>query len=418
MSSSAPTVSVVIPVYGVEEWLSECLDSVLAQTLSDIEVCCVDDASPDGCPAILDEYAARDPRVRVLHLTENRGQGYARNRGIIMARGKWVYLLDSDDMIVPDALERAVAHAEANELDLLIFNLKIIYESAELERQMSLDAPGHHGTYEGVYSGPDLFESFMDQGDWHCYVQCQLLRREYLRESGVWFVDASSHEDEDFSFRVLLLAKRAGYLPDRLFVRRYRDGSVMTSAPHPKRFYGYFICYLSMDRFMSERGFRTHNAEVNLARIYEKLTRLYRQLSGTCDLESWFKRPHELALYRFFASSQKAYLHYGLLSDELIERARNAKKLYLYGAGIIARNTFEGLVRAGVVVEGFIVTKAEGNPTALLGRPVRELSSFAEPPEGAVVVLAMSDGYAREAGAALDAAGWTWYSRRYGTMGA
>ncbi|MBQ4308524.1 MAG: glycosyltransferase family 2 protein, partial [Lachnospiraceae bacterium] len=96
----------MIPVYGVEPWLAECLDSVLAQTLTEIEVLCVDDASPDRCGEILDEYAAADPRVRVFHLPENRRQGYGRNLGMDHARGTYIYLLDSDDRIRPEALER------------------------------------------------------------------------------------------------------------------------------------------------------------------------------------------------------------------------------------------------------------------------------------------------------------------------
>ena len=102
-----PRVSVVIPVYKVEKYLPACLDSVLSQSLQDIEVICIDDASPDRCPEMLDEYAGKDARVRVLHLPENHQQGYGRNRGTEMAKGKYVYFLDSDDMITPEAMEEA-----------------------------------------------------------------------------------------------------------------------------------------------------------------------------------------------------------------------------------------------------------------------------------------------------------------------
>ena len=98
-------VSVVIPVYNVEQYLHACLNSVLAQTLQDIEVICVDDASPDSCPQILDEYAERDPRVTVIHLAKNSQQAFARNRGMEIAGGKYLYLLDSDDLIEPETLE-------------------------------------------------------------------------------------------------------------------------------------------------------------------------------------------------------------------------------------------------------------------------------------------------------------------------
>ena len=127
-------VSVVIPVYNVEKYLSECLDSVLGQTLREIECICIDDASPDRCGEMLDEYAARDGRVRVLHLKENHMQGYGRNRGLEMAKGEYVYFLDSDDMITPNAMEELYLLAKRDELDGIFFDSQVILESEDLAR--------------------------------------------------------------------------------------------------------------------------------------------------------------------------------------------------------------------------------------------------------------------------------------------
>ena len=98
-------VSVVIPVYGVERYLPACLDSVLRQSLEDLEILCVDDHSPDRCPEILEEYARRDGRLRVIHLPDNGMQGRARNIGMDLASGRYIYFLDADDAIREDALE-------------------------------------------------------------------------------------------------------------------------------------------------------------------------------------------------------------------------------------------------------------------------------------------------------------------------
>ena len=98
-------ISILVPVYNVEKYLPACLDSVLSQSLKEIEVICIDDASPDRCGEILDAYAAKDSRVKVIHLPENHRQGYGRNRGLERASGTYCYFLDSDDTIVPEALE-------------------------------------------------------------------------------------------------------------------------------------------------------------------------------------------------------------------------------------------------------------------------------------------------------------------------
>ena len=102
----------LVAVFNTEATLRQCLDSVLAQTLRDIEIVCVDDGSTDGSPAILAEYAARDPRVKVVR-QENAGLMGARKTGVGLARGEWCVFLDSDDWLEPDACERLVALAEA-----------------------------------------------------------------------------------------------------------------------------------------------------------------------------------------------------------------------------------------------------------------------------------------------------------------
>ena len=111
-------VSVVIPVYKVEPYLRRCVDSVLAQTLPELEIILVDDGSPDNCPAICDEYAARDSRIRVIH-KENGGLASARNAGLREVYGAYVFFLDSDDWLEPDGMELLYNKAEETQVDFV-----------------------------------------------------------------------------------------------------------------------------------------------------------------------------------------------------------------------------------------------------------------------------------------------------------
>ena len=116
-------VSVLVAVYNGERFLRKCLDSLLRQTLRDIEVICIDDASTDDSLSVLQSYAAVDERFVVLHLEQNQGQAFARNMALQQARGEYVCFLDADDWFEPDALARAVEVFEGNEgTDAVLFD--------------------------------------------------------------------------------------------------------------------------------------------------------------------------------------------------------------------------------------------------------------------------------------------------------
>src|SRR3954466_10109394 len=105
---AVPRFSVIVPAYKVQAYLSACLESVLSQSYEDLELIPVDDRSPDACGEIADEFAARDPRVRAVHLARNTGRGSARNPGVSAATGAYLVFLDGDDTLTPHAL-RAIA---------------------------------------------------------------------------------------------------------------------------------------------------------------------------------------------------------------------------------------------------------------------------------------------------------------------
>ena len=129
-------VSVIIPVYNVEKYLRECLESVINQTLKDIEIICINDGSTDKSYEILKEYAKLDHRIRILNQS-NMGQSAARNRGLEIAKGKYVYFMDSDDWLEKDALKCLTDISESKNLQILYFDGKTFLESDELKTKYS-----------------------------------------------------------------------------------------------------------------------------------------------------------------------------------------------------------------------------------------------------------------------------------------
>ena len=117
---SSPLVTIVVPIYNVEKYLTRCVDSIINQTYQNLEIILVDDGSPDNCPRICDEYAKKDSRIRVIH-KENAGVGMARNTGIENATGKYICFFDSDDYIEPITIEQSCLLAEQESADLVCF---------------------------------------------------------------------------------------------------------------------------------------------------------------------------------------------------------------------------------------------------------------------------------------------------------
>lgn len=123
-------VSVIVPIYQVEDYLPRCIDSILAQTFRDFELILVNDGTKDGCPAIMQAYADKDARIRQLH-KENGGLSSARNAGLDVARGEYIAFVDSDDYIEPTLLEDTVAAADASDAELVLFNYRLVVEGEE-----------------------------------------------------------------------------------------------------------------------------------------------------------------------------------------------------------------------------------------------------------------------------------------------
>ncbi|MET8565181.1 CDP-glycerol glycerophosphotransferase family protein [Streptomyces flaveolus] len=218
-----PRFSVIVPCFKVQGFLRECLDSVLGQSFGDLELIAVDDCSPDGCGAILDEYAERDPRVQVLHLPENVGLGRARNAGMPHATGDYLFFLDSDDTLTPGAL-RAVADrlAEAEDPDVLVFDYARTYWWGGTRRNVLAHVLAQAPGTFAVSEYPQILDLLM-------VVWNKVYRREFVTENGFAF-PPGYYEDTPWTFPVMLSARRIAAL-DRICLnyRQRRQGNILST---------------------------------------------------------------------------------------------------------------------------------------------------------------------------------------------
>ncbi len=395
MNSSDIKVSVIIPVFNTEKYLPECLNSVLNQTLRNIEVICVDDKSTDQSGSILDEYGKRDGRITVFHLKWNQRQGHARNYGMDRARGKYIYFLDSDDMIEPETLEELSTLADRDNLDAIFFDNKEKYENEDLKKIYVPPFSLREGEYrDEVVTGNELMEEFLRNNEWTCYPQRIFWRKEFLRQNDVRYKEGCEHEDEYFAFAGIITAKRVRYLRKQYFTLRIRPNSVMTSPKSSKNFHGYLMNFYYMNEFVADRGLHTYGAEAGVAIIFNCLMTLYKSLKDKYDLEASFaEKPDKLVYQHFMDYIRLEFGENGVyaMDSERLEEIRKYRVAYVYGVDYFAREVCERLERHNVLIGGFLAKELENTPSVLMGRRVLEFDET-EIPNDAVVVVSAKPG--------------------------
>ncbi|MFI5853686.1 CDP-glycerol glycerophosphotransferase family protein [Streptomyces parvulus] len=226
-----PKLSLVVPVYNVRGYLPECLDSVLGQDYTDFEVVAVDDCSPDGSGAILDEYAKHDSRLRVIHLTENVGLGRARNAGLAEAQGEYVVFLDSDDTLSDGALKAMADRLEATgNPEILVYDYARTYWDGKVRPNLRADLL--------TAGGPDVFS--LDERpellDLLQIVWNKAYRRDFITRTGLTF-PPGYYEDAPWTFCSMISAERIAVL-GRVCVlyRQRREGGNILKTVSRKHF--------------------------------------------------------------------------------------------------------------------------------------------------------------------------------------
>lgn len=238
----------IVPCHNAEAFLTDALRSVRDQTLRNLECIIVDDASTDGSAAIASEFVKADPRFRLISSKKQRGASASRNEGIAQAKGRWVALLDADDLFVPDRLELLSRIGEGEGADL-IFDEQLVAEFPSREsrrRAFGFTEAKFAFTQEDFFSRSRLFRRSFPAG----YMK-PLMRREFLRRAGVAY-DPSVLSGEDFLFYAQLFSMGARCIGTRFagYIYRRRRGSLSRSDEHL-----HFQARLG-DRILSEFGSR------------------------------------------------------------------------------------------------------------------------------------------------------------------
>lgn len=268
-------ISVIIPVYNVEEYLRECVDSVLCQTYGNFEIILVDDGSTDSSGEICDEYLEKDERVTVIH-QKNGGLSAARNTGLSEANGDYLYFLDSDDYISENAFETLLETAQRDNSDIVFFDAISFADTDDFTVNQNYIRKNKYRTDCGIY----VFGKMTENKEFHSAVYLMIFKKSFVDNNNLFFVPGILHEDMVYTYQSLCLASVVSQCTDALYHRRYRKNSIMTSSKTIKHFTSCIdVCNVNMNFTRETLGTNIppeiynylSRCAFNVFNVYEKL---------------------------------------------------------------------------------------------------------------------------------------------------
>ena len=237
-------VSVIIPVYKVEKYLDKCVESVVNQTYKNLEIILVDDGSPDACPAMCDDWAQRDSRIKVIH-KQNGGLSSARNAGLDVCAGEYLYFLDSDDYIAKNCIEMLLNAIISDNSDMCIGNIMLVDE-------LGNSVGSYVCKEQGIITPENIFSTYGNESTIIFIVAWGKLYKAKLF-SDVRFPERKLHEDEFTFYKVLDCCKTISVLPDMLSFYVQHTDSIMSKI-NPKRLDS-IEAYCNQAEFLWQKGY-------------------------------------------------------------------------------------------------------------------------------------------------------------------
>lgn len=404
-------VSVVIPVYNVERYLEQCLDSVQNQTLKDIEIICVDDGSTDLSGVILDSYAEKDSRFRVIH-KQNEGYGKAMNVGIGMASAPYVGIVESDDFIALNMYESMLDFIQENQADMVKSDFYEFYENEEgycIKEYIPVISDGNmQELYGKVFHIREHEEAFLFQKfNWNGLYDRVFLQREHIVHNET---PGASYQDNGFWFQTMAKAKRICYMKQAFYHYRIDNlGSSMYSKAKVFAVCNEYDFIHDMIDGMGEEGkifykwaaFKKFSGAVsNISRVAGENKKMLtqrikeefllaasrRELDPNLYSDEW-----KLKLFNIVADPEGYAQQEQDRRNKIENIVRDYDVIILYGAGEIGRRV-RGALKEGRVhtkIKYYAVTDAGKDPESVFGIPVKQIDELKKYREKALVIISV-----------------------------
>ena len=242
-----PKLSIIVPVYKVEQYINKCIDSILNQTFTDFELILVDDGSPDNCGKICDEYAQKDKRVRVIH-KENGGVSSARNLGIDEVKGEYIGFVDSDDFIDANMYQEMLDFLEVNDLDIVCTDTYVVHGDRKKFRPRYLEDK----IFENGTAITENLNGNLDNAVWN-----KIYKKKMIAD--IRFPLNRRFEDVATVYKWIFNARKVGYLSKPHYYYRKLDSSFIGTSFNPHNRYEHFVGYKERYEFSKKNNLECIN---------------------------------------------------------------------------------------------------------------------------------------------------------------
>ncbi len=413
-----PKISVLVPIFNVETYLEQCLDSLLGQSFQDIEIICADDGSTDRSGAIIDAYAAKDSRIKAIHKV-NTGYGNNMNVALDAATGDYIAILESDDFAEPYMLEKLYLAAQEGDADVVKGEYFRYTQKGDEHSDRLVNFP-----QEETFSVKE-YPHLLDLADtiWSC-----LYKREFLKKKNIRFHETpgASYQDISFALQNWIHAEKVCCIPEA--VLHYRMDNAGSSMNNPDKLYCVFEEYhwaeekianvlekeVSLEQHFVATKYRDyfnhyHRVAANYQYVFlQKMAEEFaadRKEGSVCEnvfLPSVWKKlcDMEKDFNAFFKSTAKnmddlrlnhcRFENENIYINAWLDYIKSYPQVIVYGAGKIGQRLVEKLKDSGVSVSCFAVTALADGQKQCVGLPVKEVSELTEWKDTAAVIIAVA----------------------------
>lgn len=388
------TVSIIVPVFNVEKYLSECLESIISYADRNTEIICIDDGSTDRSYEIILQFQKRYPHlIRCMKHECNKGLSEARNTGLKNAQGKYVWFVDSDDMLMggnPIAFLYTIA--EKYDTDIVFFDVEKFEDG--LSHANLNDVQDVRLDNERILNGRELFSESVNENKIKCESCRQFFKKEFLINNCLKFASGLIHEDNLFWVQCCMKAERVLNLEQKFYRYRQRSESichVMTSKRTQSMFVIFVEIYWIWKQYHASLADKENQAFAEyLSRIFDRW-QLYKEYDEGNELLDWLDVPTG-EIYNIVNCCKNRWLK---IEEKELEILRQQKQIIVFGAGVAAKSMIRYLCNQHIKIEAVGVTNTDGNPAFLSNIPVKPIEQLTEYRETAMIVIGVTNRYGK-----------------------